>query len=74
MAENRDLPLTGVRVLDAATFIAAPFTATILGEFGAEVIKVERPDGGDPFRRFGTATERTIRPWRGCRNRETRNP
>jgi len=58
MAENRDLPLTGVRVLDAATFIAAPFTATILGEFGAEVIKVERPDGGDPFRRFGTATER----------------
>jgi len=50
--------LTGVRVLDAATFIAAPFTATILGEFGAEVIKVERPDGGDPFRRFGTATER----------------
>ncbi len=50
--------MTGVRVLDAATFIAAPFTATILGEFGAEVIKVERPDGGDPFRRFGTATER----------------
>ena len=58
MAENRELPLTGVRVLDAATFIAAPFTATILGEFGAEVIKVERPDGGDPFRYFGTATER----------------
>ena len=58
MAEYRDLPLTGVRVLDAATFIAAPYTATILGEFGAEVIKVERPDGGDPFRYFGTATER----------------
>ena len=58
MAENKDLPLTGVRVLDAATFIAAPYTATILGEFGAEVIKVERPDGGDPFRYFGTATER----------------
>ena len=58
MAENRDLPLTGVRVLDAATFIAAPYTATILGEFGAEVIKVERPDGGDPCRYFGTATER----------------
>ncbi len=50
--------MTGVRVLDAATFIAAPYTATILGEFGAEVIKVERPDGGDPFRYFGTATER----------------
>ncbi len=39
--------MTGVRVFDAATFIAAPYTATILGEFGAEVIKVERPDGGD---------------------------
>ena len=50
--------MTGVRVLDAATFIAAPYTATILGEFGAEVIKVERPGGGDPFRYFGTATER----------------
>ncbi len=50
-------PLEGVRVLDLATFIAAPFAATILGEFGAEVIKVEHPDGGDPLRRFGTATE-----------------
>ncbi len=48
------LPLSGIRVLDIATFIAAPFTATTLGEFGAEVIKVERPDGGDPWRRYGT--------------------
>ena len=50
-------PLAGIRVIDLATFIAAPFAATILGEFGAEVIKVEHPDGGDPMRRFGTATE-----------------
>jgi crotonobetainyl-CoA:carnitine CoA-transferase CaiB-like acyl-CoA transferase len=50
-------PLEGVRVLDLATFLAAPFAATILGEFGAEVIKVEHPDGGDPMRRFGTSTE-----------------
>lgn len=50
-------PLDGVRVLDLATFVAAPFAATILGEFGAEVIKVEHPDGGDPMRRFGTATD-----------------
>ena len=50
-------PLDGIRVLDLATFVAAPFAATILGEFGAEVIKVEHPDGGDPLRRFGTATE-----------------
>ncbi len=58
MADNKKLPLSGVRVLDAATFIAAPYAAAILGEFGAEVIKVERPEGGDPFRRFGTPTER----------------
>jgi len=50
-------PLEGIRVLDLATFIAAPLTAAILGEFGAEVIKVEHPDGGDPMRRFGTATD-----------------
>lgn len=48
------LPLSGVRILDIATFIAAPFAATTLAEFGAEVIKIERPDGGDPWRRYGT--------------------
>ena len=50
-------PLDGIRVLDLATFIAAPLTAAVLAEFGAEVIKIEHPDGGDPMRRFGTATE-----------------
>jgi len=56
LARNR--PLEGIRVLDAATFIAAPFTAAIMAEFGAEVIKVERPGDGDPFRHFGTPTKR----------------
>lgn len=51
-------PLDGIRVLDVATFIAAPYAAAILGEFGAEVIKVEQPAGGDTFRRFGSITER----------------
>ena len=50
-------PLEGIRVVDAATFIAAPFCATLLAEFGAEVIKVELPGVGDPLRRFGTRTE-----------------
>ena len=52
------LPLAGIRVIDVATVIAAPYCATILSEFGAEVLKVEHPIGGDPCRRFGTATSR----------------
>ena len=54
-------PMQGIRVLDIATFIAAPHAATILGEFGAEVLKIEHPNGGDPWRQFGTATEQADR-------------
>jgi len=54
---NNSKPMSGIRVLDLATFIAAPYAASILGEFGAEVIKIEHPSGGDPWRRFGTPTE-----------------
>lgn len=50
--------LDGVRVVDVGNFLAGPFAASVLGEFGADVIKVEHPIGGDPMRRFGTATER----------------
>jgi crotonobetainyl-CoA:carnitine CoA-transferase CaiB-like acyl-CoA transferase len=49
--------LKDVRVLDLGTFLAGPFCATVLGEFGAEVIKVEPPVGGDALRQFGTRTE-----------------
>ena len=49
--------LKGIRVLDLGTFIAGPHGATILGEFGAEVIKVEPPNTGDSLRRLGTNTE-----------------
>ncbi|MBV9461747.1 MAG: CoA transferase, partial [Bradyrhizobium sp.] len=49
--------LKGIRVLDLGTFIAGPHCATILGEFGAEVIKVEPPVTGDSLRRLGTNTE-----------------
>jgi succinyl-CoA:(S)-malate CoA-transferase subunit B len=55
---EEDLPLSGIRVVDVATVIAAPYCATILGEFGADVIKVEHPLGGDALRRFGTPTNR----------------
>lgn len=44
------LPLKGIRVLDIGTLIAGPFGATMLGDFGAEVIKVEQPGRGDALR------------------------
>ena len=43
-------PLSGIRVLELGQLIAAPFATKLLAEFGAEVIKVEAPDGGDPLR------------------------
>ncbi|MYJ32482.1 MAG: hypothetical protein F4067_07770, partial [Acidimicrobiia bacterium] len=46
-------PLAGLRVLDVGTRIAAPFCAGILGEQGAEVIKIEQPGTGDPLRTLG---------------------
>ena len=48
-----DTALAGLRVLDFATFIAGPFTAGLLAEFGADVIKVEQPGSGDPIRELG---------------------
>jgi formyl-CoA transferase len=45
-------PLTGIRVLDVATLFAGPTAATLLGDFGADVVKVEHP-GGDPLRTHG---------------------
>ena len=46
------LPLSGIRVIDAATLFAGPLAATILGDFGADVIKLEHPRG-DPVRDHG---------------------
>jgi len=49
MSEHQNL-LSGLRVIDCGTNIAGPATAVMLSDFGAEVIKVERPGGGDPYR------------------------
>ena len=43
-------PLKGVRVIELGTLIAGPYAASLLAQFGAEVIKIESPDGGDPLR------------------------
>ena len=43
-------PLSNLRVLDLGTFVAVPFCATILAEFGAEVVKIEVPGKGDSLR------------------------
>ncbi|HYW30860.1 MAG TPA: CoA transferase [Gemmatimonas sp.] len=54
----QSLPLSGVRVVDVGNFLAGPYAASILGEFGAEVLKIEHPIAGDPMRRFGTPSPR----------------
>lgn len=58
LGENNQ-PLAGVRVLELGNFIAAPFAARIFGDFGAEVIKIERPDGGDELRDWRKARGQT---------------
>ena len=56
-------PLSGLRVLDLGTRIAEPFCAGLLGEQGAEVIKIEQPRGGDPLRQLGPFVETDEGPY-----------
>ncbi len=56
--------LDGIRVLDVATLAAAPLAATYLGEFGADVIKIEQPDGGDPIRTWGNQVDGVGLMWK----------
>jgi formyl-CoA transferase len=50
-------PLAGVRVLELGSFIAGPFAGQLLGDYGADVIKVEPPGEGDPMRRWGVTRD-----------------
>ncbi|HBX56070.1 CaiB/BaiF CoA transferase family protein [Pseudomonas sp. UBA2684] len=56
-------PLAGLKVIELGTLIAGPFAARICAEFGAEVIKVEAPDGGDPLRKWRKLYEGTSLWW-----------
>ena len=61
--ESKDLPLSGLRVIDASTILAGPMLATYLGDFGAEVIKVEHPSG-DGLRKVGREKEGKSLEWK----------
>ncbi|WP_027577163.1 CaiB/BaiF CoA-transferase family protein [Bradyrhizobium sp. WSM1743] len=56
-------PLSGVRVLEFGTLIAAPFAARLFAEFGAEVIKIEQPGQGDPLRKWRKLHQGTSLWW-----------
>ncbi|WP_166360124.1 CaiB/BaiF CoA transferase family protein [Pseudomonas akapageensis] len=56
-------PLTGIRVLEIGTLIAAPFAARLMAEFGAEVIKIESIGQGDPLRKWRKLHEGTSLWW-----------
>ena len=51
-----ELPFEGIRILDLATVMAGPVAATTLGDFGADVIKIEQPGRGDTIRGLGGGT------------------
>ena len=62
-ASRNRLHLAGLKVIELGTLIAGPFAARICAEFGAEVIKVESPDGGDPLRKWRKVYEGTSLWW-----------
>lgn len=51
-------PLKGIKILELGQFIAGPYTGLLLADLGAQVVKVERPGIGDPFREFGVPGRR----------------
>ncbi len=69
---NMNTPLEGIKILDVSTMIAAPYGAVLLGDFGAEVIKVEIPGKGDTLRHVGPFADGEPLRWSGLsRNKKS---
>ncbi len=65
-------PLAGLRVLDCATLFAGPLAATVLGDYGADVVKIEHPRRGDPSRSHGPSKDGSGLWWKMLgRNKQT---
>ena len=56
-------PLAGLKVVEMGTLIAGPFCGQILGDFGADVVKIEDPKTGDPMRQWGRSLPKGLSPW-----------
>lgn len=62
-SKTRQLPLQGLKVLELGQLIAGPFATKLMGEFGADVIKIEPPSAGDPLRKWRVLEEGTSLWW-----------
>ena len=72
MVENPQTPLDGLRVIDASTILAGPLCCQILGDFGADVIKIEHPRDGDGMRGHGRQKDGVSLWWKEVsRNKRT---
>ena len=63
MTDPKSGPLAGLRVIEMGSLIAGPFCGQILGDFGADVIKLEDPGKGDPMRQWGRSLPGGHSPW-----------
>lgn len=63
MEEQLPGPLAGIRVVEVGTHVAGPFAGQLLGDFGAEVIKIEQPTAGDPMREWGAVRPEGYSLW-----------
>ena len=70
---NASLPLSGIRVLDLSRVLAGPMCGMVLGDFGAEVIKIEHPERGDDTRDWGTRIGKTETAYFNSMNRNKRS-